>query len=76
MFIKITLCLSVPGVPPKNAIRTTIEGALEDMRTMQKDLGGSSGSLLDKKMNKNQLVSINTHNAARKYSSNLCTEEN
>lgn len=41
-----TLCLSLPGVPPRNAIRITIHGALEDMRKIQKDLVGSSGSSL------------------------------
>jgi hypothetical protein len=36
----------LPGVPPRKAILITIQGALEDMRTIQKDLGGSSGSSL------------------------------
>ena len=38
-----TLCLTLPGVPPRNAILITMQGAFEDIRTIQKDVGGSSG---------------------------------
>ena len=37
-----TSCLFSPGVPPRNAILITTQRALEDIRTIQKNLGGSS----------------------------------